>query len=261
MEPEGKSENTFWDHLEELRKVFFRIAFVVLTFSVIAFLCKKPLFDIILAPQRPDFILYRLFNNMAEWLNLPGLKVEEIHIELINIQLASQFLLHMSTAFWAGILLASPYIIYTVFGFISPALYDRERRNFQKILIPAFFLFWAGILLNYYLIFPLSFRFLATYQVSELVENKISLNSYISTFTTLSFLLGAAFEIPVVVYLLGKLKLIRAAILRKFRKHAIVVILILAAIITPTSDIFTLLLVSIPLYLLYELSIWTIRKV
>lgn len=252
---------TFWDHLDELRKVFFHIALAVILLAVIAFVNKNLLFDIILAPQQPDFILYRFFNRLAQEFAMPSLAVEDFHVELINIQLTSQFMIHMTTSLYAGILLASPYIIYQLFGFISPALHEAERKTCIKILIPAFLLFFIGILLNYYLIFPLSFRFLATYQVSELVVNKISLSSYISSFTMLSLLLGAAFEIPVIAYFLAKLKLISAALLKKYRKHAIVGILILAAIITPTSDVFTLLLVSIPLALLYELSIVVVKRV
>ena len=252
---------TFWDHLDELRKVFFHIALAVILLAVIAFVNKNLLFDIILAPQQPDFILYRFFNRLAQEFAMPSLAVEDFHVELINIQLTSQFMIHMTTSLYAGILLASPYIIYQLFGFISPALHEAERKTCIKILIPAFLLFFIGILLNYYLIFPLSFRFLATYQVIERLVNKISLSSYISSFTMLSLLLGAAFEIPVIAYFLAKLKLISAALLKKYRKHAIVGILILAAIITPTSDVFTLLLVSIPLALLYELSIVVVKRV
>ena len=261
MQEEQEKEMTFWDHLDELRKVFFHIALAVILLAVIAFVNKNLLFDIILAPQQPDFILYRFFNRLAQEFAMPSLAVEDFHVELINIQLTSQFMIHMTTSLYAGILLASPYIIYQLFGFISPALHEAERKTCIKILIPAFLLFFIGILLNYYLIFPLSFRFLATYQVSELVVNKISLSSYISSFTMLSLLLGAAFEIPVIAYFLAKLKLISAALLKKYRKHAIVGILILAAIITPTSDVFTLLLVSIPLSLLFELSIVVLKIV
>ena len=169
-------------------------------------------------------------------------------------------MIHMSTAFYAGLVLASPYIIYLLFGFISPALHEAERKTCLKIMIPGFFLFITGILLNYFVIFPLSFRFLATYQVSELVVNKISISSYISSFTMLSLLLGAAFEIPIIAYFLSKLGLITAPMLKQYRKYALVGILVVAAIITPTSDVFTLLLVSIPLYFLYELSIQVVGR-
>lgn len=260
MTETNEKEMTFWDHLDELRKVLFRIAFVVIVLAVIAFINKDLLFDIVLAPQRSDFVLYRFFNRMAVEWSMPSLHLEDIQVELINIQLASQFMIHMSMSLYAGLLLASPYIIYLLFGFVSPALYEAERKTFLKIIIPAFLLFVAGILLSYYLLFPLSYRFLATYQVSEMVSNKISLSSYIGTFTMLSLLMGAAFEIPIIAYFLAKLHFITASMLTKFRKHSLVVILILAAIITPTGDAFTLFLVSLPLYLLYELSIWVVKK-
>ena len=256
----NEKEMTYWDHLDELRKVFFRIAIAVILLACIAFLNKELLFDIVLAPQRSDFILYRFFNRLAADFSMPSLQVEDFHVELINIQLTSQFMIHMSTAFYAGLLLASPYIIYLLFGFISPALHEAERKTCLKIMIPGFFLFITGILLNYFVIFPLSFRFLATYQVSELVVNKISISSYISSFTMLSLLLGAAFEIPIIAYFLSKLGLITAPMLKQYRKYALVGILVIAAIITPTSDVFTLLLVSIPLYFLYELSIQVVGR-
>lgn len=258
MGDSGEKEMTFWDHLDELRKVFFRITVVVLVFACIAFTLKDFLFGIILAPQHPDFILYRFFNQMAAYFSMPSLSVEDFHVNLINTELTAQFMIHMSISIYAGILLASPYIIYLLFSFVSPALHEAEKRTCLKILLPAFILFMTGLLLNYYVIFPLSFRFLASHQVSETVTNMISLSSYISCFTMLSLLMGAAFEIPIIAYLLAKLHLIQASLLKKFRKHSLVSILVIAAIITPTTDIFTLLLVSFPLYLLYELSIWVV---
>lgn len=260
MVNQDEKEMTFWDHLDELRKIFFRIVIAVIALACISFVFKDLLFDIIFAPQRSDFVLYRFFNQMAEQFEMPSLKMGEFQVELINTQLASQFMTHMTVSLYAGILLASPYVIYLLFQFISPALYASERRTCLKILTPAYLLFILGILLSYYIIFPLSFRFLATYQVSSIVTNMISLSSYISCFVMLSLLLGAAFEIPVIAYFLAKLKLIQKDTLKKFRKHALVGILILASIITPTSDIFTLLLVSTPLYLLYEFSITVVSR-
>lgn len=260
MEDPNTQEMTFWDHLDELKRVIVRVLAVVIVLACIAFVFKDLLFRIVLAPQRPDFILYRFFNHLAQTLDLPSLAIADFHVELINTQLTSQFMIHMSVAFYAGILLASPYIVYLLFGFISPALYTTERKACLKIMIPAFLLFMAGILLNYYLIFPLSFRFLATYQVSSTVTNLISLSSYIGSLMTLSLLLGIAFEIPVITYLLSRIGILNAKLLRKYRKHALVGILMLAAIITPTSDVFTLLLVSVPLYFLYEISIRVSRE-
>lgn len=260
MGDSSEKEMTFWDHLDELRKVFFRMALVVILLASCAFTFKDLLFNIVLAPQRSDFVLYRILNELAEKFSMPSLAVEDFHVELINTQLTSQFMTHVSVALYAGLVLASPYMIYLLFGFVSPALHQAERRTCLKVIFPAFLLFFSGILLNYFVIFPLSFRFLATYQVSETVTNMISLSSYISSFTMLSLLMGAAFEIPVIAWFLARLHLINAALLQKFRKHSLIGILILAAIITPTSDVFTLLLVSFPLYLLYELSILVVKK-
>ena len=201
----NEKEMTFWDHLDELRKVFFRIIIAILLLSGIAFLFKDVVFNIIFAPQRSDFILYQFFNQLANRFDIPSLAIGDFHVELINTQLSSQFMTHMTISLYTGILLASPYIIYLLFQFISPALYAAERRTCLKVLVPACLLFIAGILLSYYLIFPLSFRFLATYQVSDIVKNMISLSSYINSFILLSLLLGVAFEIPVIAYFLAKL--------------------------------------------------------
>lgn len=259
MQENNMQEMTFWDHLDELRKVFFRIALIVVLLMIVTFLYKDTVFDIVLAPRNSDFILYQWINRFGEWIGHPSIQVEPFDVELINIELASQFFIHMSTSFYFGILVASPYILYEIYRFISPALYEKERKISVRVLLSASLLFLSGVLLNYFLIFPLSFRFLATYQVSELVDNKISLSSYIDTFLVLSILLGATFEIPVLTYFFAKLGFITSSLLKKYRRQALVIILIVAAIITPTSDIFTLLLVSIPMYALYELSIGVVR--
>lgn len=252
-------EMTFWDHLDELRKVIFHIAIVVSIIAVVAFIHKTLLFDILFAPHRSDFITYRALCELGTLLHLPSICPGEFHVDLINTQLSSQLIVHMSTAFYAGLIIASPYIIYRLFHFIKPALYENERKYSTRTLIAAFFLFFCGLLLNYYAIFPLSFRFLGTYQVSEFVENKITLSSYISTFTTLSIAMGAVFEIPILALFFAKTGLIKAHHLKKYRRHAIVVILIVAAILTP-ADLFSLFLLAIPMYMLYELSIWVVKR-
>lgn len=258
---EGNEQNmTFWDHLDELRKIIFRIAIAVGLVAVIAFLNKQFLFDIILAPQCSDFVTYRALCHLGEWLNMPAICPEDFHVELINIQLSSQFVIHMSAAFYAGLVVASPYIIYQLFSFVKPALYEKERKYSTLTLVTAFILFFCGILLNYYAVFPLSFRFLGTYQVSDIVANKITLSSYMSTFTTLSIAMGAVFEIPVLAFFFAKIGLITPKHLKKYRRHALVIILVIAAIITP-PDLFSLFLLGLPMYMLYELSIWVVQKV
>ncbi|MDR0873216.1 MAG: twin-arginine translocase subunit TatC [Prevotellaceae bacterium] len=261
MSAEVKRESTFWEHLDELRKILFRIIIVVVAVMIVAFLCKGTLFGIILAPSKPDFIVYRLFCHLADRLALPDICPETFHVELINTQLASQFIIHLSAAFYAGVLLTLPYIIYQIFRFVSPALYANERKYSGRVICFAVLLFLMGVLLNYFIIFPLSFRFLATYQVEESVINMISLSSYMDTLLLLSLMLGIMAELPIVSWLFAKLGFLTDSFMRKYRKHAIIIILIVAAIITPTADAFTLMLVFVPIYILYELSILVVKKV
>ncbi|MDR2131632.1 MAG: twin-arginine translocase subunit TatC [Odoribacteraceae bacterium] len=256
----SEQELTFWDHLDELRKVLLRILVVVVAFSIVTFACKDTLFSILLAPREPGFILYRLLGQLASTLSLPALRPEEVHVELISTQLTSQFMIHMSTSFYAALLLASPYIIYQCFRFIAPALYTHERKYALRVLLSSFLLFFTGILLCYFLIFPLSLRFLATYKVVEEIRLLFTLSSYMNTFITLSLLLGLLFEIPVLSWLLAKLGLLTAAYMTRYRRHAIVLILTVAAIITPTTDLFSLALVSLPVYGLYEVSITIVKR-
>lgn len=252
------ANQTFWDHLDALRLVIVKIAVITVATGIIAFLFKKELFSVILAPKRPGFITYDLIgviNGLMGDSDLSG-----VDVQLINTGLAEQFIIHMKMAVCVGILLASPYIIYQLFRFVSPALYVNERRYAVKTVAGGYLMFILGILTSYFLIFPLTFRFLGTYQVDAEVMNMISLQSYISTLMVMSFALGIVFEMPVIAWLFGKLGFISPAFMKTYRKHSIVIILIIAAIITPTSDIFTLLLVSLPMYILYEISIYLVRK-
>lgn len=251
MSREGENL-TFWDHLDELRGTLLRIIGVAVFFAIGAFCFKEVLFDIVLASTKGDFITYRLLNKVA---TLAGSEVEPFAIDLVNISLAQQFIVHMKTAFFAGLFCASPYILYALLSFISPALYAGERKTVYPLVGCGYVMFLIGVLLCYFLIFPLTFRFLGTYQVSSEVANMISLNSYMTTFTSMSLMLGVVFELPVLCWLFAKLGMLNASFMQNYRKHAVVVILILAAIITPTSDAFTLALVSVPMWLLYELSI------
>ena len=252
---------TFWEHLDELRKVFFRVIVVVILLMAVAFVCKGWLFDIVLAPQKSDFVLYRFFCYLAKITHFEALCPGDFHIELINTQLASQFLIHMKVAFYAGVLVAFPYIVYQIFRFVSPALYANENKYAGRVIIFSSLLFVLGVLLNYFLIFPLSFRFLGMYQVSDDIVNMINLSSYIDTFLMLSLMLGIMAELPVISWLFAKLGFLSDTFMQKHRKHAVVIILVLAAVITPTADVVTLLLVSFPIYLLYEISICIVKRV
>ena len=194
---------------------------------------------------------------MTAWT---GGVIEPFSVRLINTGLAQQFIIHMKTALCAGVLCASPYIIYQLFRFVSPALYDNERRYVTQVVGGGYAMFGLGVLISYFLIFPLTFRFLWTYQVSGDVDNLISLESYISTLVMMCLAMGIVFEIPILSWLFAKLGFLSADFMRRYRKHAIVIILVVAAIITPTSDVFTLSLVALPMWILYEVSIWIVKN-
>ena len=241
------SPMTFWDHLDELRTVIIRSLVITVLAGAVAFCLKDELFAMVLAPRTSDFITYRLMG------------VEPFTIHLMNTGLTEQFMIHMKTAFYAGILVASPYIIYLLFRFISPALYDNERKYATALVSSGYVMFMLGTLLNYFLIFPLTVKLLGTYQVSEEVANMLTLQSYMDTLLMMSLVMGIIFELPVVSWLLGKMGLINATMMQTWRSHAVVVILVIAAIITPTTDAFTLIVVSLPIWLLYEVSILILK--
>ena len=239
---------SFWDHLEVLRWVIIRIAIVVVVLACVAFVWKEGLFYIVLAPAKSDFITYR-------WMG-----AEPFSLQLVNTQLAEQFMAHLKTALYAGLLVSSPYMLYQLFGFVAPALYEKERKYAVKALGWTYLMFIVGTVVNYFVVFPLTVRFLGTYQVSEEVANMLTLQSYMDTFFLMAIVLGVVFELPVLCACLGKMGILSASIMKKYRRHAIVAILIAAAIITPTVDMFTLVVVSLPIWLLYELSIFIVKK-
>lgn len=243
-----KSEQqTFWDHLDVLRSSLIRIGVAIVLLAVAAFVMKDELFSIVLAPRNSDFVTYRL------------LDVEAFSLHLMNTGLTEQFMIHMRTALYAGLLLASPYILYELFHFVSPGLYRQERRYAVWIVGAAYVMFLVGTMTNYFVVFPLTVRFLGTYQVSPDVANMLTLQSYIDTLLGMSLVMGVVFELPVVCGLMGRMGLLTDQWMGEYRRHAIVAILIVAAIITPTTDVFTLFIVALPIYLLYELSIWIVR--
>ncbi len=248
---------SFWDHLDELRAVILRVIGVACVFTVVAFLFKDELFAVVLAPRDGDFVTYRLFDWLAQW---QGVVQEFVPIRLINTGLAQQFVIHMKMALCAGVICASPYILYQLFRFVSPALYENERRYATTVVGGGYMMFAIGVMVSYFIIFPCTFRFLGTYQVSDVVDNMISLESYISTLMTISLTMGIVFEIPVLAWFFAKLGFVSADFMRRYRRHAIVVMFVLAAVITPTSDVFTLSLVALPMCLLYEFSVFIVNK-
>ena len=238
---------TFWDHLDVLRASLIRMAIAVVIFGIVAFYMKEALFSIVLAPCSSDFITYRL------------LGAEAFHIHLMNTGLTEQFMIHMRTAIYAGLLVASPCILYELFRFVSPGLYQNERHYAVWIVGAAYLMFIIGTLINYFVVFPLTVRFLGTYQVSPDVANMLTLQSYIDTLLGMSLVMGVVFELPVVCALMGRMGLLTDHFMAEYRRHAVVAILVVAAIITPTTDVFTLFIVALPIYLLYEVSIQIVR--
>ncbi len=251
------SENlSFWDHLESLRWSIFRVIIVLTLLVIVLFGFSDFLFNsVIFPPLSSKFVFYQFLCYLATVFNFPALCPGFFQIELINFNLSGQFMAHLSTVFTVAFLFTVPYLLFEIWKFVRPALYDNERKNIGWVFFSSSFLFYMGAAVSYYLIFPLTIRFLGTYQISELVPNQISLESYMSTLFVLTFAMGVMFEMPVLAYFLSKLGIITRETLKAGRNIAIVVILVLAAVITPTTDPFTMLAVAFPLYLLYEVSI------
>jgi sec-independent protein translocase protein TatC len=246
MTPTG--EMTFWDHLEDLRKCIFRILGVFALAVVVLFFFKNFLFDqLILAPSKSDFFLYQLLGA-------------DFSMTLVNIEVAAQFLIHIKITLICALILTFPVIIYQLWRFIAPALYENEKRTVKGAFAFASVLFYVGVAVGYALVFPLMLNFFSGYQVSPDIPNTFSLTSYISLFTSLVLTFGIVFEFPTVVAVLSSMGMLTKEGLSSYRKHAICVVLVLAAVITPSGDPFSLMVVSVPLYLLYEFSILICRK-
>ena len=242
MGESGKEqEMSFWDHLDELRGTIFRSLLAVCLLAVLGFVFKRALFAAVLAPASEDFFIYRLLG----W---------RFDLELINVEMSAQFFVHLQAAFSAALILACPYIIWELWRFIAPALYKGERRAVGTAFLMATGLFYAGAAVGYLLVLPACVQFFLNYSVSELITNSITISSYMSMFTSTVLLVGVAFEFPTVIMVLSHLGLLGKDDLKRYRKYAFIVVLILSALITP-SDPFSMFVLSIPLYGLYEFSI------
>lgn len=257
-----EKELTFWDHLDVLRFALMRVFAVWFVLAVGYFIAMPSLFDaVILAPCHNDFPFYDLLRWVGQLLHLEDpFFTEAFSVKLVNINLAAPFFIHLSTAFGLSVVTATPYLFWEVWRFVAPALYPHERSGVKKALTLGTGMFFIGLLVGYYMVYPLTLRFLSTYQLSTTIENVISLNSYIDNFMMLVLCMGLAFELPLVTWLLSLFGIIKRSMLRKYRRYAVVIIVTVAAIITPTGDPFTLMVVSIPLYLLYELSILMVKR-
>ena len=241
-------EMTFWDHLEELRGSLFRMLAVFGVAVVGLFFLKDFLFDdVILAPSKPDFFLYRLLGA-------------DFSLTLVNIEVAAQFMIHMKITFICALIVTFPYLVYEIWCFVAPALYEKEKKTVRGAFLFASILFYIGVLVGYTIVFPLMLNFFSGYQVSPDIPNTFSLSSYISMFTSMVMIFGIVFEFPTVALALSSLGLLTKDTLKSFRRHAVCAVLIVAAVITPSGDPFSLMVVSVPLYMLYEFSILICRN-
>ena len=257
----SEREMSFWEHLEELRWHLVRSIVAIVVLAIVAFFFRHIIFDnIILAPKDSDFITNRLLCKLADFLSVKALCIDSLSLKIINIKMSGQFLTHMYVSIVVGFIVAFPYIIYEIWSFIKPALHIKEKKYTSGAVIISSLLFIAGILFSYFLIVPLTVNFLGTYQVSEFVQNHVSLSSYISTVVSVTFGVGVVFELPIFIYFFTKVGIVTPSFLRKNRKYMLVIILVLSEIITP-PDVFSQILVCIPLLGLYELSIYVSEKI
>lgn len=233
---------SFWDHIDELRETLIHSALAIVAFSVLGFIFKTALFDgFVLAPTRSDFCVYRLLG----W---------DFSMKLINVDVSAQFFAHMKAAIGVGFVMSFPIIIYELWKFIAPALYEKEKKAVKTAFGLASGLFYLGVLVGYFVVLPVCLRFFLSYTVSDTVENSITLASYMSLFTSMVLLIGVAFEFPTVILALSRLGVVSRDTLRKGRSYACVAVMVFAALITP-SDPFSMFVLAIPLYGLYEISI------
>ncbi len=253
---DNHAEMSFLEHLEELRWHIIRSAFAIVIFAVIAFIFKDVIFDkIILNPRNPDFWTNRMFARLGEAVGSEALKINQKPLELISIRIAGQFMTHIWTSIIAGFIISSPVVFYQFWSFVKPALYEKEKKYATGAVIYTSILFMMGVIFGYFLIVPLSIHFLGTYNVSGDVTNQINLNSYIGSVTSIILASGVVFLLPIFSYFLSKVGIITPQFMRTYRKHSYVVMLLLAAIITP-PDVFSQIMVAIPLVILYEVSIF-----
>lgn len=257
----GTKEMSFLQHLEALRWHLVRSAAVVTVVGTVLFFNNDIVFGkVIFGPMHSDFLTYRVLCKFSYWIGLgDALCMQNISFELINIDLSGQFTTHVWISMIGGVVVSSPYVFWELWRFVKPALVENERTYAGGVLYFASFLFIMGILFSYFVIVPMTVNFLGNYQVSPVVKNTISMDSYISTVTVLTLVIGLVFEMPIIIYFLTKIGLIGSTFMRLYRKHAVVVILVVAAIITPSSDIPTLVIVAMPLYVLYEASIFVAK--
>lgn len=251
-----EKEMSFLDHLEELRWHLIRATLAVVILGIVAFIMKGFIFDtIIFGPKSPDFLTYRYLCNISRSLGFESFCFEEFPFNIQSRTMSGQFSAHLWTSITAGIVVAFPYILYEFWKFISPGLKEKERKTSQGFIFIASLLFFLGVLFGYYIVTPLSIHFLGTYQVSVEIDNHFDIDSYISLLRASVLASGLIFELPILIYILTRLGLVTPEILRKYRKFALILVLVLSAIITP-PDVASQIIVAIPILILYEASIF-----
>jgi sec-independent protein translocase protein TatC len=253
--PDPEKEMSFWEHLDELRWRLVRATLAVVGMAIVAFANREFVFDtVLLGPLNKDFPTLRWLCSLGKTLGVEALCLDNSKLSLINITMSGQFMQHLYISMVAGFVLASPYVFYELWAFIKPALHENERRYSTRAITIVSLLFLLGTIFSYLLVVPLTINFLGTYQVSTQVANQVSLSSYVSTVVSVSLAVGVVFELPVLAWVLARLGIITPALMRKYRKVMIVIIFVLAAIITP-PDVFSQVMVALPMLVLYEISI------
>lgn len=255
-------EMSFWDHLEELRWMLLRVVIALMVFAIGAFVFMPWFFDnVIMAPAKSDFFLYSFMCKISQSISfLPDFCDNQFRVDMVNFDLTAPFFRHLSTSGWVALILICPYILFEFWRFISPALYEHEKKNVRWVFLLGSVMFFIGCIVGYSMIFPMTLRFLYTYTLSDVIHNQVSLDSYMDNFLTLILVMGLVFEMPLISWLLSQIGILKRSFFRNYRRHAIVILLIAAAIITPSGDPFTLSLVFFPLYALYELSIFFVKE-
>lgn len=260
IEEEGK-EMSFLDHLEELRWHLIRSVAAILVFSIAAFVFKDFIWGtVILGPTESDFWTYRFLCDMAELLEAPLLCFGDIPMELINTEITAQFTVHIKSSLIIGLALGFPYIFWEIWRFVKPGLHATERNASRGIVFVVSLLFISGVLFGYFVVTPLSINFLSNYSLAESINNQIKITSIVSLVATLALACGFMFQLPIATYILAKAGIISPQLMKTYRKHAIVVILVVSAIITP-PDVISQILIALPLMLLYEISIKVCKRV
>jgi sec-independent protein translocase protein TatC len=262
MNNSNDNEKSFWDHLDDLRTTLFRIAGFVGIASLVFFAFMRGIFDhVVLAPSRNDFFLYQWINEASKKMPyFPDFITGVFNVKVININLASQFLVHLTSSLWFALVFSFPFVIYQLFLFVRPALYDNEKKNAGKVFLFGNVLFYMGVAVGYFFLFPLTLRYLAGYQLSKFIEQSVSLDSYMNTFLMVCFFMGLVFELPIVAWFLSQIGILHREFFNRYRKHAFFSLFVIVAIFSPTGDPFTIMLFFIPIYALWEISAFVVKR-